>query len=170
MDEPTTGLDPQARRNLWDLVEQINNEGKTIVITTHYMDEAEVLCDRIAIMDHAKIIALDTTENLLKNTGISSTITFRYDKPCYQSHLTVLPGVNSVTNEDHGYRILTSDPKLSLGTLFEHAQECGFNIFDLNLRQPTLDDVFLKLTGHAMREESGGAKDRARFANRMWRG
>ncbi len=97
LDEPTTGLDPQARRNLWELISTINKRGKTIVLTTHYMDEAEVLCDRIAIMDHAKIVALDTTANLLK-----------------------LPGL-----EVHQVR---------------------------EVNQPTLEDVFLKLTGHALRE------------------
>src|ERR1041385_4903614 len=74
LDEPTTGLDPQARRNLWDLVTEINKKGKTIVLTTHYMDEAEVLCDRIAVMDNAKIVTLDTTRNLLANTGVQPTI------------------------------------------------------------------------------------------------
>lgn len=97
LDEPTTGLDPQARRNLWDLVSTINKRGKTIVLTTHYMDEAEILCDRIAIMDHAKIIALDTVENLLKTPGL----------------------------EVHQVR---------------------------EVNQPTLEDVFLKLTGHVLRE------------------
>ena len=77
LDEPTTGLDPQARRNLWELVKTIRNKGKTIVLTTHYMDEAEVLCDRIAIMDHAKIIAMDTTENLLTHANIGSRWNFR---------------------------------------------------------------------------------------------
>src|SRR3990167_4961197 len=82
LDEPTTGLDPQARHNLWDLVKKIKAKGKTIVITTHYMDEAEVLCDRIAIMDHAKIIKLDITENLLKLSGLDTAVHFRVDKPC----------------------------------------------------------------------------------------
>jgi ABC-2 type transport system ATP-binding protein len=74
LDEPTTGLDPQARRNLWDLVEQIKRRGTTIVLTTHYMDEAEVLCDRIAIMDHAHIVAMDTTQNLLASQGEGATL------------------------------------------------------------------------------------------------
>src|SRR6185503_1729347 len=77
LDEPTTGLDPQARRNLWELISSINKKGKTVVITTHYMDEAEVLCNRIAIMDHAHIVALDTTENLLKLPGLATSINFR---------------------------------------------------------------------------------------------
>src|SRR6185295_12337751 len=96
LDEPTTGLDPQARRNLWDLVQSINKKGKTVVITTHYMDEAEVLCDRIAVMDHAKIVALDTTENLLKLPGLSTSVHFRVDKQCSPEHLKQLTGVDSV--------------------------------------------------------------------------
>ncbi|MBX4198510.1 ABC transporter ATP-binding protein, partial [Candidatus Parcubacteria bacterium] len=70
LDEPTTGLDPQARRNLWQLITDINEQGKTVVLTTHYLEEAEILCDRVAIMDHSRIVALDTTKNLIKQTGI----------------------------------------------------------------------------------------------------
>ncbi|MBI3963683.1 MAG: ATP-binding cassette domain-containing protein, partial [Candidatus Kerfeldbacteria bacterium] len=96
LDEPTTGLDPQARRHLWELITQINKKGTTIVLTTHYMEEAEVLCGRVAIMDHAKIVALDSPENLLKQSGVGSTIIFRVDKPCDVTHLKTLPGAVEV--------------------------------------------------------------------------
>ncbi|OGE82115.1 MAG: ABC transporter [Candidatus Doudnabacteria bacterium RIFCSPLOWO2_01_FULL_44_21] len=152
LDEPTTGLDPQARRHLWDLISSINKKGKTIVLTTHYMDEAEILCDRIAIMDHAKIVALDKTENLLKLPSLSSSIHFRVNKPCSIEHLKNLPAVIEVDAEDHSYKLNTNNAEETLPALFKHAKECGFNLVDLQLHQPTLEDVFLKLTGHALRE------------------
>lgn len=152
LDEPTTGLDPQARRNLWDLISSINKKGKTIVLTTHYMDEAEILCNRIAVMDHAHIIALDTTANLLKTPGLSTSIHFLVDKACNSDHLKVLTGVTHVDTEDHTYRLTTDNSEATLADLFKHAKECGYKILDLQLHQPTLEDVFLKLTGHALRE------------------
>src|SRR3989344_8767732 len=122
LDEPTTGLDPQARRNLWDLATSINKKGKTIVLTTHYMDEAEILCDRIAIMDHAKIIALDTTENLLKLPGLETSLHFRVDKDCSAEHLKQLEGVANVVHEDHSYRLTTNNSEVTLSALFKHAK------------------------------------------------
>lgn len=152
LDEPTTGLDPQARRNLWDLATQINKKGKTIVLTTHYMDEAEILCDRIAIMDHAKIIALDTTENLLKLPGLETSLHFRVNKEVAVDQLKQIDGVTNVIHEDHSYRLTTSDSEGTLSGLFKHARETGYKLIDLQLHQPTLEDVFLKLTGHALRD------------------
>ena len=152
LDEPTTGLDPQARRNLWDLISMINKKGKTVVITTHYMDEAEVLCDRIAVMDHAHIIALDTTENLLKLPGLSTSIHFRADKPTTVDELKKLAAVSGAEQEDHVYRLTTDNAELTLAALFKHAKDSGLKLIDLQLHQPTLEDVFLKLTGHALRD------------------
>lgn len=175
LDEPTTGLDPQARRNLWQLISSINKKGKTIVLTTHYMDEAEVLCDRIAIMDHAHIVALDTTANLLKLPGLATNLHFRVDKECDPEHLKKLSAVLAVEQEDHAYRLTTSNSEATLSDLFKHAKECGFTplearsrdatvsasgglpltgfrLIDLQLHQPTLEDVFLKLTGHTLRD------------------
>ncbi|OGE89863.1 MAG: ABC transporter [Candidatus Doudnabacteria bacterium RIFCSPHIGHO2_01_FULL_50_11] len=152
LDEPTTGLDPQARRNLWDLVTSIKADGTTVVLTTHYMEEAEVLCDRVAIMDHAKIIALDTTTNLIKKAGTSSTIHFHVDKPCEVSLLRSLPAVEAVIAEDHSYQLTTTDAQLTLPALFLQAHEEGFSLKDLQLKQATLEDVFLKLTGHTLRD------------------
>ncbi|HEX9503133.1 MAG TPA: ABC transporter ATP-binding protein [Patescibacteria group bacterium] len=152
LDEPTTGLDPQARRNLWDLVTHINKQGKTIVITTHYMDEAEVLCDRIAVMDHAKIIAMDTTENLLKLPGLNSSIVFGTTQQVDLEALKQLSGVISVEPENHSYRLETSDAQNTVTSLIALAQRSGFKMIDLQLHQPTLEDVFLKLTGHALRD------------------
>src|SRR3990167_4117935 len=152
LDEPTTGLDPQARRNLWDLISSINKKGKTIVLTTHYMDEAEILCDRIAVMDHAKIIKLDITENLLKLSGLDTAVHFRVDKPCSIEHLQALADIKEAYEEGHGYRLTTANAEGTLPALFKHAKDCGFKLIDLQLHQPTLEDVFLKLTGHALRD------------------
>lgn len=152
LDEPTTGLDPQARRNLWELISNIHRSGKTIVLTTHYMEEAEVLCDRIAIMDYGKIVALDKTENLLKLPGLNSSIHFRAGKMIDLAGLKKLPGINFAEQEDYNYRLVTIDPEKSLSALFNFAQSNNFNLIDLQFRQPTLEDVFLKLTGHALRD------------------
>ncbi len=152
LDEPTTGLDPQARRHMWDLISSINQQGKTIVITTHYMEEAEVLCDRVAIMDHAKIVALDTPANLLKNSGVGSTIVFNVDHPCNLEQLKGLSGVQEAASEDHRYRLMTVDPELTLPTLFKFENENHFKLFNLRLEQATLEDVFLKMTGRTLRE------------------
>lgn len=152
LDEPTTGLDPQARRNLWDLITSIKQQGKTIILTTHYMEEAEVLCDRIAIMDHAKIIAIGTPLELLKQGGVDSTIEFHVDNKCPPEHYRQLPGVTQVKDEDHVFRLLTTDPERTLPALFNHEVDCGVKIYNLQLRQATLEDVFLKLTGRSLRE------------------
>jgi ABC-2 type transport system ATP-binding protein len=149
LDEPTTGLDPQARRNLWELITSINNQGTTIVLTTHYLDEAEVLCDRIAIMDHAHIIALDTTKNLIAQSGVTSHISFRSEKPVSLEQLERLPGVQSVEASGGQYKIMTSSPQVTMPVIFTMI---GRDVLDLELKQPTLEDVFLKLTGHALRE------------------
>jgi ABC-2 type transport system ATP-binding protein len=152
LDEPTTGLDPQARRNLWDLIQSIKKQGKTIILTTHYMEEAEVLCDRIAIMDHAKIVALGTPLELMRSSEVGSTIEFHVDKHCDPAHYQSLPGVSRAEYEDHMVKLLTNDPEKTLPALFEHETKCGVKIFNLQLRQATLEDVFLKLTGHGLRE------------------
>lgn len=152
LDEPTTGLDPQARRNLWELIADINQSGKTVLITTHYMDEAEVLCNRIAVMDHSKIIALDETKNLLKFPGLSSYIDFEANKPCDQAHLEALGSVDSMEQRGLNYKLFTKNPELALPGLFQHSHVCGFSILNLQVKNPTLEDVFIKLTGHALRD------------------
>ncbi len=152
LDEPTTGLDPQARRNLWELVALIKKRGTTVVITTHYMDEAEILCDRIAIMDHAKIVALDTTKNLLNNLGVSSIIEFKSNNPISEDVLRSIHGVESVLAENGTYFITTADARRTLDELFNVGREHHFAIEELTLKRATLEDVFLKLTGHQLRD------------------
>ncbi len=152
LDEPTTGLDPQARRNLWELIAEINKQGKTIVITTHYLDEAEVLCDRIAIMDHAKIVSMDTTNNLLKTPGLNSSIEFRTSKPVEIAELQQIVAVENVKVEDHRYHLTTTSAQQTMTGIFQFAQSHDLVLNDVQLRQPNLEDVFLKMTGHGLRE------------------
>lgn len=152
LDEPTTGLDPQARRNLWELVRQINARGTTVVLTTHYMDEAEVLCDRIAVMDHAHIVALDTTAQLLTDHGGDATIEFRSSATIPPSVLEALTDVRSVRHTDGVHSLVTTDPKMTLDQLFGAGREHGFGVDELSLKRATLEDVFLRLTGHALRD------------------
>lgn len=152
LDEPTTGLDPQARRNLWDLVGIVKKRGVTIVLTTHYMEEAEVLCDRIAIMDHAKIIALDTPLGLLRMADTGATIEFHVDKPLDVSGLEKLANVDEAKAQDHVIFLKTKVPAETLPALFTFAKQAGVAINNLQMHQPTLEDVFLKLTGRTLRD------------------
>jgi len=152
LDEPTTGLDPQARRNLWELVKLIKSKGKTVVLTTHYMDEAEVLCDRIAIMDHAKIIALDTTDQLLAKTGVGSRIEFTANTTLPRETFRTLAGVVGLEQEGNAYCLVTSDSQATLDALFALGRGGSMKMLEMTVRQATLEDVFLKLTGHQLRE------------------
>ena len=152
LDEPTTGLDPQARRNLWDLINQIKGRGVTIILTTHYMEEAEVLCDRIAIMDNAKIIALDTPFGLLKLADVGTTIECHVDQLVQAENLKVLPNVTESVVHDHAFTLKTRQPELTLPALFTYAQQHGSVLHDVQVHQATLEDVFLKLTGRKLRE------------------
>ncbi len=152
LDEPTTGLDPQARHNLWDLVTEIKKRGTTVVLTTHYMDEAEVLCDRIAVMDHAKIVALDTTQNLLTQTGVHPRIEFKANSTIPHELLKGLPAVLNVTQENTTYFVTTENPQTTLDQLFNMSREKQLGIEELTLKRATLEDVFLKLTGHQLRD------------------
>jgi ABC-2 type transport system ATP-binding protein len=152
LDEPTTGLDPQARRNLWELVKQIKARGKTIVLTTHYMEEAEVLCDRVAIMDHAKIVALDTTEQLLAKTGVAARIELTTRSALPDEMLRALAGVIELTRDSETFCLVTADSQATLDGLFALARGGTLRMDTLNVHRATLEDVFLKLTGHQLRE------------------
>jgi len=152
LDEPTTGLDPQARRNLWDLVTTIKAKGKTVVLTTHYMDEAEVLCDRIAIMDNGKIVVLDTTQHLLTSTGVHPRIEFRTTDRISEELLKKLPGIEHIEHENLTYVLTTSNSQATLDELFDMSRKGHITIEELTVKRATLEDVFLKLTGHQLRD------------------
>ncbi len=152
LDEPTTGLDPQARRNLWDVVRAISSEGRTVVITTHYLEEAEELCDRTAIMDSGSVIALDSPSMLVRELGPSSRVTFVADGLAV-GELAALPAVISVAErEDGGLDLATEAPQRTLVALVGLAEERRVELRDLAVRRPSLEDVFLQLTGREFRE------------------
>lgn len=143
LDEPTTGLDPQARRNFWDLINAIKARKKSILLTTHYMEEAYALCDQIAIMDHGKIIARGTPDELLLEHFKESIIEIPLSDVENHSKLPVEGQVSG------GYlQIATEDVDSSVRQLLEH----GIHLKNLNIRQRTLEDLFIKLTGRGLRE------------------
>ena len=142
LDEPTTGLDPQARRNFWDLINDIKAEGKTIVLTTHYMDEAYTLCDEIAIMDHGKIIAQGTPKSLLEENF--NDVILQLPK----AELDGLDISNYTTHEKNGHiEIMTCDVNEVISLLIEN----NISLSQLQIRPRTLDDLFLELTGKELR-------------------
>jgi ABC-2 type transport system ATP-binding protein len=158
LDEPTTGLDPQARRHLWDLVDQLRSAGRTIILTTHYMDEAEHLCDRVAIMDHGRIIALGTPKQLIASVGgdhvVEFAITTNADgAPMDAKTLTAITGV-------HGHRVDAGLHLLSVVELhttvpriFAALAEMGLEPVEFRTHSATLEDVFVGLTGRNLRDE-----------------
>jgi ABC-2 type transport system ATP-binding protein len=153
LDEPTAGLDPQSRRMLWDTVLKLRERGKTIIITTHYMDEAQVLCDRIAIMDEGHIIALDTAAGLIGRLGAQATIDCYLDGNALAAEIGELPGVSKVREANGRFVLQTSQMEPTLLALLHYATQRGIVLTDLQVRTPTLEDVFLDLTGHDLRPE-----------------
>lgn len=151
LDELTTGLDPQARRAMWDLVRQIRSDGRTVFLTTHYMEEAERLCDRVLILDYGKIVAMDTPESLVASLGIEKRIIFTVPEDAPDVSLADLPGVDRC--ERVGERIIVQGKGDRLASQVVNAMdEAQVTISDLRTEQPDLEDVFLALTGRHMRE------------------
>lgn len=152
LDEPTTGLDPQARRTLWDIVLRLKERGKTVVLTTHYMDEAHVLCDRIAIMDQGQLIALDTPSLLVKRLQSDSAVEFRFHNLEEQVFFEQLNGVKQVGKQNDTYVLYTDDIQTTLTALIHFAAEKELELMDLQTRTATLEDVFIHMTGRRLRE------------------
>jgi len=150
LDEPTTGLDPQARLNFWDTVLGMKEEGKTVILTTHYMEEAERLSDRVAIMDHGRIIALDTPRALVR--GYESAIECTIEGPVEVDGLRSVAAVSEVKQADGDYILYTRDLRASLFGLVELFAENPLAIRNLSVRPATLEDVFIALTGRRLRE------------------
>ena len=151
LDEPTTGLDPQARRTLWDIILRLKDRGKTVVLTTHYMDEAHVLCDRIAIMDQGKLIALDTPGELVKNLQSDSAVEFRFDEEA-DVVLEEIEAVKQVGSQKDVHILYTDDLQKTLTSLIATASEKELKLVDLQTRTATLEDVFIHMTGRRLRE------------------
>ncbi len=152
LDEPTTGLDPQARHSFWDLIRDMQRESKTVIVTTHYMEEAEALCDRVAIMDKGRIIALDTPRQLVRSLASDSTIECSFAAPVERERLMALPGIRDVRNENGGHLLFTNDVSSTLAALMRLADSDGQRVLSLHVRTATLEDVFISLTGRRLRD------------------
>jgi ABC-2 type transport system ATP-binding protein len=152
LDEPTTGLDPQARRSLWEVIREMQSAGKTVFLTTHYMDEAETLCDHVAIMDHGRILALDSPDGLVKSAFPERAIEFEAPTGADPDSFADLPSVTRAANEGDLVVLYSSAVQKTLGALLERAEEQGQELGDIRIRRATLEDVFLKLTGRRIRE------------------
>jgi len=155
LDEPTTGLDPQSRRQLWDILYAFRERGRTILITTHYMDEAERLCDRVAIVDHGKVIALDTPAALIAQIGGEHRIEFALSDGTTldDALLADLPATASVDRQNDLYTLGVTAPHLTLPALLERFNARGITLSQLTTRHASLEDVFVKLTGRRLRDE-----------------
>jgi len=152
LDEPTTGLDPAARQSLWQVIRRMQGEGRTILMTTHYMEEAEALCDRLAIMDHGRILDTGTVEDLIGRRFRERAVRFRRAGAPPESELRALLGVSRVVEEDDEIVLVTGDVPATVGALLELTGRIGTEPAGLMIRRASLEDVFLELTGRALRD------------------
>lgn len=155
LDEPTTGLDPQSRRQLWEIVRGFQQHGGTVLLTTHYMDEAERLCDRLAIIDQGKIIASGTPAELIAGLSGHHVVEFAIggNNGFGDDLWSRLPGVQSVRNEDGLYYLQVDEPHHTIPALLSAVQQRGAQLAHLTTRQASLEDVFVQLTGRHLRED-----------------
>ena len=160
LDEPTTGLDPQARRQVWDLVEQLKRTGRTILLTTHYMEEAERLCDRVAIVDHGRVIALDTPRRLVAGLGADQIVFFSVgDHASAGVTPAVVGAIGAAVGATHAPRAVDGGWELpvaatheAIPALLAELDRHGLPLAELRTHLPTLEDVFVSLTGRALRD------------------
>ena len=164
LDEPTTGLDPQSRRQLWEIIRVFQKKGGTVLLTTHYMDEAERLCDRLAIVDHGEIIAEGMPSDLIDRLGGHHVVEFQVSKEAGKNangddngnnleRWRALPGVESVRREDSTVCLSVREPHLTIPALLDVVNSDGHQLEHLSTRQASLEDVFVKLTGRHLRED-----------------
>ena len=159
LDEPTTGLDPQSRRQLWDVVTRFQQQGGTIILTTHYMEEAEKLCDRVAIVDHGRIMVMGSPAGLIQQLGGHHVVEFAVTgagappngEP--QALAAQLPGVQNVRQEDGHIALNVDEPHRVIPGLLAGVERHGWRLAHLSTRQASLEDVFVQLTGRHLREE-----------------
>jgi ABC-2 type transport system ATP-binding protein len=152
LDEPTTGLDPQARRQMWNIVKDWQRRGKTIMLTTHYMEEAQTLCDRVAVMDYGKIIALDSPHALIEQHFEATAVEFEDRNSAPMDLLEGLPGVQRASRDGGLVTLYSLDTPGTIEALLAAAREDRLHFDDLRVRSATLEDVFLKLTGRRIRD------------------
>jgi ABC-2 type transport system ATP-binding protein len=154
LDEPTTGLDPRARRALWDVIREINYRGTTVVLTSHYMEEAERLCDRVAVMDRGKIMDIGPPQQLINKLGAEAVVTFTLSRRLPLADLCALAGVNDCrAQEEMGYELVASDAQRVVESLLDRAREQDVKVENLDVKGATLEDVFLQLTGHKLADD-----------------
>ncbi len=167
LDEPTTGLDPQSRRQLWDVIETFKAKGGTVVLTTHYMDEAERLCDRVAVMDHGRVIALGSPRELIARLGADHVVEFALADGVgvppgaggrggaaspLEEALTALPGVVSARRDGPHWILTVTEPHRALPALMAELERRGVEMTELRTHHATLEDLFLSLTGRHLRD------------------
>jgi ABC-2 type transport system ATP-binding protein len=153
LDEPTTGLDPQARRQLWELIERFKLAGRTILLTTHYMDEAERLCDRVAIIDHGKVIALGTPRELIASIGAEHMVEFSSVRVPDATGLAEIEGIRDVRAENGTVRMQVTELHRAVPALLSEMARQGIPLTELRTHSATLEDVFVTLTGRHLRDE-----------------
>jgi ABC-2 type transport system ATP-binding protein len=155
LDEPTAGLDPQSRLALWEILGELNGAGQTILLTTHYMEEAEQLCDRVAIMDHGKILALDTPAALKQSIGADTIVTVKADGDTRALAERLTEQIDGVTNTrliDGGVELHVTGPERLVPRVVNAAESGGFDLVDLSIAEPSLETVFISLTGKELRD------------------
>jgi ABC-2 type transport system ATP-binding protein len=154
LDEPTTGLDPQARRQLWELIGELRAGGRTIVLTTHYMEEAERLCDRVAIIDHGRAIALGTPRELVQSLGAEHVVEFALGDGVVLAPeaLTGVRGVQSVRSDQGTWALTVAELHLAVPAILAELERRGATLAELRTHSATLEDVFVSLTGRRLRE------------------
>jgi ABC-2 type transport system ATP-binding protein len=155
LDEPTTGLDPQSRRQLWDLIEGFKSDGRSILLTTHYMEEAERLCDRVAIVDHGKIIALGTPRELIAALRAEHVLEFALagNIPVDEGPLRQMEGVCAADRRDGTYRLQVEELHRAMPALLQELRRQGVQLAELRTHSATLEDVFVSLTGRHLRDD-----------------
>jgi ABC-2 type transport system ATP-binding protein len=155
LDEPTTGLDPQSRRQLWDMITQFRAEGRTVVLTTHYIDEAERLCDRVAIVDHGKVIALDTPRALIASLNAEHVIGFTLEGTAAspdERELRALDGVTAVRRDNGAFELKSMELRRTVPSLLSFLERRQLRLAELRTHSATLEDVFVSLTGRHLRD------------------
>ena len=157
LDEPTTGLDPRARRALWDVIGEINRDGTTVVLTTHYMEEAERLCDRVAVMDRGRMMALDVPRALITQLGAEATVRFDLSEPVPADELCALDGATACRAVDEGYEVMADDAQRTVVSLLDFARLHGLRVAHLDVRGADLEDVFLSMTGRKLSDDDDAA-------------
>jgi ABC-2 type transport system ATP-binding protein len=155
LDEPTTGLDPQSRRHLWDIIRKLRADGRTVLLTTHYMDEAERLCNRVAIIDHGKIIALGSPPELISGLGGEHIVEFALANGggVADEALAALPAVKEVRANGNGIALTVTEPHIAIPALLQHLQSQKLELSRLTTRNASLEDVFVNLTGRHLRDD-----------------